>query len=131
MLHPDARRAVPPHRMPYQPTGQPVRDRPVMRVNVGDHIARDIVFKISGGDRTRIHRAVVHGLGIGQHDDHLFRALGESAFDSLWDVNFLAPLFSPDGITVQSIDDRVATGLLLPVTRRQEYEYVTINRISL
>src|SRR5215468_504367 len=46
-------------------------------------------------------------------------------------MDFLAPLLSADGITVQGINDRIAPGLLLRVTRRQKHEYVTVNGISL
>jgi hypothetical protein len=72
-------------------------------VDVGDQIARDELLEVPGRDGTRIHRAVVQRLRVGQDDDHLFSAPGESAFYRLRHVYFARPLLGADGIAVQGI----------------------------
>ena len=105
MLHADAGRAVASHRVAHQAAAQSIRNRPVMRVDVGNQIVRNELLEVSGGDRTRIHGTVVHRLRVGQHDDHLFSALGESAFDGLRYMDFVGPLLGADRIAVQRVDD--------------------------
>ena len=110
MLHADAGRAIASHGVAHQAAACSLRNRAVMRVDVRDHIMRDELLEISGRDRTRIHGAVVQRLRIGQHDDHLFRALGESAFDRLRHVDLVGPLLGADRIAVQRIHDRDSGG---------------------
>ena len=72
----------------------------------------------------------MHRLRIGQHDDHLFRALCKRAFDGLRHMDFVRPLFGSDGIAVQGVHDRVAARLVMRVARRQEHEDVAIDRVA-
>ena len=81
-------------------------------------IVRNKLFKISCSDRTGIHGAVVHGLGIRQHNDHLFSALCKSAFDGLRYLDFVGPLFGADEITMQRIYYGIASRFLLGVAGR-------------
>ena len=113
MLHADAGRAIASHGVANQATAQAIRDGPVMRVDVSDQIVRDELLEIPCGDRTRIHGTIVQRLRVRQHHDHLFGALGESAFDGLRHVDLVAPLLGANGITVQGINDRIAPGFLL------------------
>ena len=131
MLHADARGAVPSHRVTYQPAARAVGKRAVMRVNVGDKIVGDEVLKIARRDRTRVHGAVVHGLGVGQNHDHLLRALRESPFDGLRHVDLVSPLLRADRVTVQRINHRIAALLVLLVAGRQEDNDVAVHSVSL
>src|SRR5437016_4411074 len=54
----------------------------------------------------------------------------ECAPDRLRHMNFLRPLRGADGIPVQSIDDRIATGLRSGVAGRQEDNDLTVDAIS-
>ena len=87
-----------------------------MRIDVGDQIVRNELLEISRRDRTRIHGAIVQRLRVRQHDDHLFCALSESAFDGLRYVYLVAPLLGANRITVQGIYDRIAPGFFLRLT---------------
>ena len=98
-----------------------------MCVDVRNKIARDEVLEITGSHRTRIHRAVVHRLGIGHHDDHFLIALGEGAFNRLRNMYFVSPLFRADGVTMQGIDNRIAARFFFGVARRQEDQHVAID----
>ena len=132
MLHADTRGiAVPSHRMAHQSATLPIGDRAIVRIDVSDQIVRDELLEVSGSNRTRIHRTVVYGLRIGQHDDHFFRALRERAFDRLRHVDLVAPLLGADGITVQRINDRITAGFLFRVARRQEHQHVAIDGVAL
>ena len=102
-----------------------------MRVDIRDHVVRDELLEIAGGDRTRIHRTVVHRLRIRQDDDHLFCALGKGAFDRLRHVDFVGPLLGADGVTVQRIHDRIAAVFVFAVARRQEDEDVAVDGVAL
>src|SRR5690349_84653 len=107
MLHADAGGSIPPHRMPYQASRLPGRNRAIMRIHVGDHVLSDEAFKIAGRNRTRIHRSVMPRLGVRQDYDRRLGALCKSALNGLSDVDFLAPLLSSDPITVQRVDHRI------------------------
>src|ERR1035441_6065786 len=131
MLHADACRAIASHRVTDQAAACSIWNRAVMSVDVLDNIVSDELLEVSGSDRTRIHGTVVQGFRIGQHDDHLFRALGKSAFNRLRNVNLVSPLFSADGIAMQRIYDWVASRLFLGVTRRQKHEYFAVNGVAL
>src|SRR5215472_2254250 len=100
MLRADAGCAVPAHGVTNQTAAQTVWNRSVMSVDVCNQIVRNKPLEISGSDRARIHRPVVHRLRIGHHDDHLLGALGESTFYGLRNMDFVGPLFGADGITV-------------------------------
>src|SRR5271165_1569462 len=54
----------------------------------------------------------------------------ERALEGLRHMNLLRPLLCADGIAMQRIDDRVPPGLLVGVTRRQEYDDLAIDRIA-
>ena len=69
-----------------------------------------------------VHRSVVHRLGVRQHDNHLFRAERECAFNRLRDVNLLRPLFGADRVAVKRVDDRVAMAPVAGVAGRQKDE---------
>src|ERR1035437_1184927 len=127
----DACRAIASHRVTDQAAACSIWNRAVMSVDVLDNIVSDELLEVSGSDRTRIHGTVVQGFRIGQHDDHLFRALGKSAFNRLRNVNLVSPLFSADGIAMQRIYDWVASRLFLGVTRRQKHEYFAVNGVAL
>src|SRR6185437_10493122 len=118
----DARGAVAAHGVADDSAAGAVGNGAVVRVDVGDQVVGDELFKIAGGDRTRVHGAVVHGLGVGQDDDHLFRALGEGAFDGLGHVDFVRPLLGANGVAVQRIDHGIAAVLVPGVAGRQEHK---------
>ena len=103
---PMRRRAVAAHRVADQAAAHAVGNRAVVRVDVGHDIVRDELLEVAGRDRARIHRPVVDRLGVGQHHDHLLRALRERAFDGLRHVDLVRPLLRADGIAVQRIDHR-------------------------
>ena len=124
-------RAIAAHRVPDEPPTRAPRDRPVVAIDIGDQIARDEILKISGGDGTRVHRAVVDGFGIGQHDNHFLSAFGEGALDGLGHVNFLRPLTRADEIAVQRINHWIAAGLTGRISRRQEDEHLAIGILAL
>ena len=130
VLHADAAGAVAAHGMAHQAAAGPLGDRAVVRVDVGHHVVRDEVLEIACRHRTRIHRAVVHGLRIGQHHDHLLRALRECALDGLRHVDLVRPLLGADRITVQRIDHRVAPGLLSGIAGRQEDDHVAVHGVA-
>jgi hypothetical protein len=89
------------------------------------------LLEVSGGDRTRIHGTVVQRFRIGQHDDHLFRTLGESGFNGLWHMDLVGPLFRADGIPVQCVHDGIAAMLVFLVAGRQKHEHVAVNCVAL
>src|ERR1051325_6765076 len=98
-----------------------------MGVNVSHDITRNKLLEISCRNRAGIHRTVVNGLGIRQDDDHLLRPLRERALDRLRDMDLVTPLLCPYRITMQSINDRIASGFFLCVTWRQKYQYIAVN----
>jgi hypothetical protein len=73
----------------------------------------------------------MHCLGIGQHDNHFFCALGKGSLNRLRHVDLVAPLLSTNGKTVQSIHNRVAAMLVLVVAWRQKDNGVPVNCVSL
>ena len=73
----------------------------------------------------------MHSFGILQHDDHLFRTLGESAFYRLRYMNLMTPLLSADRIAVQRIHNRVAARFFPGVTWRQKHEHFAVNAVAL
>ena len=131
MLHPDSRGSVAAHRVADKTAARAFGNCPVMRVDIGDHIVGDVVFKIAGGRRTRIHRTVVDSLRVRQDDDHFFCALDECAFDRLRHVDFTRPLCGSNEEAVQRIDDWIVPMLVLLVAGRQEHDHVAIDGISL
>ena len=130
MLHADAAGAIATHGMADQAAGEAVGDGAVVGVDVGDQVAGDELLEVAGGDGTRVHRSVVHGLGVGQHYNHFFGALGERALDGLGHMNFVAPLFGSDGIAVQGIHHGIAARLVGGVAGRQEDEDVAIDGVA-
>src|ERR1035438_1660412 len=118
MLHADACRAVASHGVANQAAASSLWNRAVMSVDIRDNIVRDESLKVSGGYRIRIHGAVVQRYRIGQNDDHLFRSLGESAFNGLGHMDLVGPLFCADGISVECIHDGIAARLLPGIARR-------------
>jgi integrase len=72
----------------------------IVRIPVGHDVACDVIPKVAGRDRARIHGAVVNGLEIGRDDDHLLRAQRKGTFDRLRDVDLVRPLLGADGVTV-------------------------------
>ena len=131
VLHADAGGAVASHRVADQAAARPIGDRPVVGVDVGDHVLRDELLEVSRGHRARVHRAVVDGLRVGQHDDHLVRALGERAFDGLRHVDLVGPLLGADRVAVQRVDDRVAARRVRRIARRQKDDDVAIDGVTL
>src|SRR5208337_4100458 len=131
VFHSNASGAIAAHGMAYQAPACAAWNRAVVRVNIGDHIVGDVLLKIASGDGAGVHRTTVHGLRVGQHNDHLFSALCESTFDGLRYMDFMSPLLGTDGKSMQGIDDRVATVLVLGVAGRQEHDHVAIDRITL
>ncbi len=119
----------PPIEWPTSPRLARSRDRPVVRIDVGDHVVRDEPLEVAGGHRARVHGAVVRRFRVGQHDDHLLGALGERAFDRLRYVDLAGPLLGADGVAVQRVHDRVAPRLVLRIARRQEHDRVPIDGI--
>jgi hypothetical protein len=130
MLHADAAGAIASHGMADQAAGEAVGDGAVMRVDIGDDVVGDVLLEVAGGDGTGVHRSVVHGLGVGQHYNHFFGALGERALDGLGHMNFVAPLFGSDGIAVQGIHHGIAARLVGGVAGRQEDEDVAIDGVA-
>ena len=130
VLHADAARAVAAHGVADQAAALAVGDGAVMRVDVGDEIVRDEILKVAGGHRTRIHGAVVDGLRVGQHDDHLFGALRECAFDGLRHVDLVRPLLGADGVAVQRVDDGIAAVSCPGVAGRQEDDDVAVDGVA-
>jgi hypothetical protein len=131
VFHADARGAVAAHRVAHETAAGTIRHRPVVAVDVRHEIVRDEPFEVSRGDGTRVHRAVVHRLRVGQDDDDLLGAEGKGALDRLRYVNLLGPLFGADGIPVQRVEHRVAPRLLPRVARGQEHQDVAIDGIAL
>ena len=131
MLHADTGRAIASHGMAHQAAALPRRNGAVMRVHIGHQIPGDEILEIAGGDRARIHRAVMHRLGIGKHHDHVPGALGEGPFYRLRHMDFLAPLLGADGIAMQGIDDRVTAIGFLAITGRQENQNIAIGAVAL
>ena len=129
MLHADPGRSVASHRVADQAAARSIGDRPVVGVDVGDHVVRDEPLEVARGHRARVHGAVVRRLRVGQHDDHLPSALREGAFDRLRHVDLAGPLLGADGVAVQRIDDRVAPGLVRRIARRQEHDRVAVDGI--
>ena len=109
----------------------PIGDRPVVCVDIRHDVARNEGFEISGRHRTRVHRSVVQGLGVGQHDDQLARAACERALDGLGYVDLLRPLFRADGITMKRIHDRIAPVALARIARRQDDQDGAIDGVAL
>jgi hypothetical protein len=66
-----------------------------MRVHVGHDVACDVILKVAGRDRARLHVAVVNGLGSGQDDDHLLRVPRKGTFDRLRDADLVRPGSAP------------------------------------
>ena len=112
---------------PYPPIEWPIRPRLVKRVYIRNHVVSNEVFKVACGHRTRIHRTVINGLGVWQHDNHLFRALGECAFNCLWYMNLMRPLLGADGVTVQGINHGIAPMFVYVVAGRQEDDDIAID----
>ena len=101
-----------------------------MRVDPGNHIVRNELFKVAGGRGTRIHGTVVDRFGVWQNHDHVLRAPRKSAFDCLRNVDFLRPLLRPDRITMERIDDGIAAALLSGVAGRQKYDYFPVDIVA-
>ena len=131
MLHSDAGGTIAAHGVAYQAAAGALWNRAVVCVNVFDHVVRNETLEVARGHGTRIHGAVVDGLRVGQDDDHLLRAFCKRAFDCLRHMNLVTPLLGADGVAVQGIDHRVAAMLVFAVTRRQEDDHVTVDRVSL
>src|SRR5215467_10955171 len=107
--------------MSYEPAALPTWDRPVMGIDIFNHIAGNKSLKIARGHRARVHRSVMDGLRVWQNNNHLFRALGKSSFYGLRHVNLVTPLLSTNGITVKGVHHRVAPRLLANIAGRQEH----------
>jgi len=131
MLHADARRPIAPHGVANQAAAQPIRDCTIVSIDICHQIVRNELLKISRRGGTRVHRTIVHSLGIGQNNDHLVRALGKSAFYRLRNVDFMGPLLRPDGISVQCVDNGIATMLVFLVAGWQKYEHLAVNGVAL
>src|SRR5690242_14385553 len=130
MLHANTGSAVASHGVADEAPALALRNRTVMRINVCDQVSSDEQLEITGGHGTRIHRTVVERLRIGQHYDHFFRALRKGAFDRLRYMDFMRPLLGADGETVQSVNNWIASGLFLGITRGKEHKYIAINGVS-
>src|SRR5436305_581485 len=102
-----------------------------MRINVLNHVTRDVLLEIAGCDRTRIHGAVVDSFGIRQHKDHLLRAFRERTLDYLRSMDLLRPLLGTDAVAVESVDDRVSLFLVRGVPGWEIDDYVTIDTVAL
>jgi hypothetical protein len=74
----------------------PVRQRPVMSIDVSNDVVRNEILEVACGDRARIHGAVVGGLRVRQNDNHLVSALREGAFNCLGHVYLVGPLLRAD-----------------------------------
>ena len=90
-----------------------------------------ILFEIAGGRGARIHRAVVDGLRVGQHHDHLLRALCEGALDGLRHVDLVGPLLGANRVAVQRVDHRVAARVLFGIAGRQKDNRVAVDGFAL
>ena len=122
ILHANAGSAVTSYiEWPSESPALALRNRTVMRIDVCDQVSSDEQLEITGGHGgTRIHRAVVQCLRIGQHNDHFLSALSESTFYRLRHMDFVAPLLSADEITVECIHNWIAAGFLLGIAGRQK-----------
>ena len=130
VLHADPRGAVAAHRVTDKAAALAARDRSIVRVDVRHDVARDVILEVSRRHRAGVHRAVVHRLRVGQHDDHLVRAFGEGPLDRLRHVDFLAPLLRADRVAMQGVDDRIPARAVLVVARGQEDDRVAIDGVS-
>ena len=72
----------------------------------------------------------MHGFGIGQHHDHLARALCKCPLYCLRHMNFLAPLFGANGIAMQCIYHRISSRRLVAVAGRQKHQYLAVGAVA-
>ena len=122
--------AVSAHRVTDEPAALTPRQRAVVAIDVRDEIARDELLEVARRHGARVHRPVVHCLGIGQYDDRFPAAGGECAFDRLRDVDLARPLFGADRIAVQGINHRIAAFAFSRIAWRQKDEHVAIDGIA-
>src|SRR5579884_2987471 len=126
VFHADARRAVSTHGVAHKTSARTLGYGPIVAVDPGYYIVRNKLLEIACRNGAGIHRAAIACFRIGQHHDHLLRAGGESAFDRLWDVNFVTPLLRANGIAVQGVNHRVAPMRIGLVPRREENDHVAV-----
>ena len=105
-------------------------DGAVVRVDVGDYIARDEFSKSPVVTELEYIEPLCMVFESGSTTIISLRALGKGALDRLRHVDLLGPLLGADGVAVQGVDNRIAALLLGLVARGQEDDDVAIDGIA-